>query len=141
MKIFTIQVIILAMISLSLPACETQEVKAEPEEGHKVVVTSPLAKDVVITQQFVCQIHSRKHIDVCALETGYLEEIGVKEGQRVKKGDLLFKIVPVLYKGKLDAEVAEELLERETIDGADVARIVHSTLSGSEAPSATVDVD
>ncbi|MEZ5273165.1 MAG: hypothetical protein R2694_12805 [Ilumatobacteraceae bacterium] len=44
------------------------------------------------------------------------------------------------HRGALD-KVAEELLERETIDGADVARIVHSTLSGSEAPSATVDVD
>ena len=36
------------------------------------MVTSPMAKDVIITQQYVCQIHSRQHIDVCALEDGYL---------------------------------------------------------------------
>ena len=71
------------------------------------MVTSPMAKDVIITQQYVCQIHSRRHIDVCALQDGYLEAIPVKEGQAVKKGDVMFKIVPTLYQAKLDAELAE----------------------------------
>ena len=74
------------------------------------MVTSPQAKDVTITQQYVCQIHSQRHIEVRALEGGYLEEIPVKEGQAVKKGDLMFKIVPTLYKAKLDAEMAEAQL-------------------------------
>ena len=73
----------------------------------QIVVTSPKAKDVIITQQYVCQIHSQRHIKVRALENGYLEEIPVKEGQAVKKGDVMFKIVPILYKAKLDAELAE----------------------------------
>ena len=51
------------------------------------MVTSPMAKDVIITQQYVCQIHSRRHIDVCALEDGYLKAIAIKEGQAVKKGE------------------------------------------------------
>ena len=71
-----------------------------------------MAKDVIITQQYVCQIHSQRHIDVCALESGYLEEILVKEGQAVKKGDLMFKILPTLYQAKLDAELAEAQLAR-----------------------------
>ena len=79
-------------------------------EGQKIVVTSPMAKDVIITQQYVCQIHSQRHINVRALENGYLEEIPVKEGQAVKKGDVMFKIVPILYQAKLDAEVAEAQL-------------------------------
>ena len=77
------------------------------QEQHKIVVTSPEAKDVTITQQYVCQIHSQRHINVRALENGYLEEIPVKEGQAVKKGDLMFKVVPILYQAKLDAEMAE----------------------------------
>src|SRR5262245_13705423 len=52
-------------------------------EQRKVVVTSPEAKAVTLTQQYVCQIHSQRHINVCALENGYLEEIAVKEGQAV----------------------------------------------------------
>ena len=41
------------------------------------------------------------------LQNGYLEEVPVKEGQAVKKGDVMFKIVPTLYQAKLDAELAE----------------------------------
>ena len=34
------------------------------------------------------------------MESGYLEEITVKEGQAVKKGDVMFKIVQTLYQAK-----------------------------------------
>ena len=64
------------------------------------MVTSPIAKDVIITQQYVCQIHSRQHIDVCALEDGYLNSIRIKEGQQVKQGDVMFETLPILYKAE-----------------------------------------
>ncbi|MFO0889343.1 MAG: efflux RND transporter periplasmic adaptor subunit [Isosphaeraceae bacterium] len=87
----------------------------EPEEQsrheqQKIIVTSPKAMDVTLTQPYVCQIHSRRHIEICALESGYLEQILVREGQAVKKGDLLFKILPTLYQARLDAESAEAQL-------------------------------
>jgi membrane fusion protein, multidrug efflux system len=109
MKISPILAIIVALISLSLPACETHKAEAQ-QEDHKIVVTGPKAKDVILTQQYVCQIHSQRHINVRALEDGYLEEIPVKEGQEVKKDDVMFKIVPILYQAKLDAELAEARL-------------------------------
>jgi membrane fusion protein (multidrug efflux system) len=65
---------------------------------------------VISTQQYVCQIHSRRHIEVCALESGYLDAIPVQEGQAVNEGDLMFKIRPVLYEAKLDSEEAEAQL-------------------------------
>ena len=43
-------------------------------------------------------------------QNGFLEEIPVKEGQAVKKGDVMFKIIPTLYQAKLDAELAEAQL-------------------------------
>jgi membrane fusion protein (multidrug efflux system) len=79
----------------------------EAHHDHKIFLTSPLEKDVTITQEYVCQIHSQRHIEVQALEGGYLESVPIKEGQAVKKGDLMFKIIPILYQAKLDAEVAE----------------------------------
>src|SRR5262249_3394439 len=57
--------------------------KEEEQPHHEqasIVVTSPNAQDVVITEDYVCQIRSQRHIDVCALESGYLEEISVREG-------------------------------------------------------------
>ena len=93
--------------SASMSRIFTSTEEEAHHEEHQIVVTSPMAKDVIITQQYVCQIHSQRHIEVCALEDGYLEAIPVKEGQAVKKGDVMFKILPVLYKARLDAEVAE----------------------------------
>jgi membrane fusion protein, multidrug efflux system len=90
--------------------------EAAPVEHHKVVVTSPMAKDIDITQDYVCQIRSRRHIDVCALENGYLKAIPVKEGQAVKEGDLMFEVVPVLYKAKLDVELAERDFAKMEMD-------------------------
>jgi membrane fusion protein (multidrug efflux system) len=109
MKISKLPAIILAVICLSVPACQMQEGEHESEH-HKIVVTTPKAKDVIITEQYVCQIHSRVHIEVRAMQSGYLQQVLVKEGQEVKKGDLMFEIIPILFKAKLDAEVAEAKL-------------------------------
>ena len=76
-------------------------------EQNKIVVTSPMAKDITITRNYVCQIHSQNHTDICAFDDGYLEAIPIKEGQAVKTGELMFQIRPVLYKAELAAEVAE----------------------------------
>ncbi len=110
MKVVTTRFFTLALLFSSFtPACDTgraQEKEGHQEETHKIVVTTPVAKDVVTTEPYVCQIHSRRHIEVRALESGYLEEIHVKEGQSVKQGDVMFKIVPVLYQANLDTEAA-----------------------------------
>lgn len=120
MKIQAIAGLVLALVPLALSGCvsnadsheqskdETHSAAhGESEHAHKIIVTSPLKKDEISTQPYVCQIHSCKHIEVRALEGGYLQEVGVKEGQAVKKGDLMFQIVPTLYQARLDSEVAE----------------------------------
>jgi len=106
MKVSPIRAIILALMSLTLSSCNRQTEGAH-EEAHKIVATTPQVKAVTITQQYVCQIHSKRHIKVRALEMGYLEAIPVKEGQEVKEGNLLFSVRPILYQKKADAENAE----------------------------------
>jgi len=85
-------------------------------EPPAIVVTSPKAMDVTLTKQYVCQIRSRQHIDVRALEMGYLEEIPIKEGQAVKEGEVLFTVLTNIYKAKLDAENAEAKLAQIEYD-------------------------
>jgi len=114
MKFCPIAAILLTSLSLSLAGCskveeqlyaEVQEHEGGHDEqhevhghpAHKILVTSPVRKDVISTQQYVCQIHSQRHIQIRALERGYLEQIPVREGQVVKEGDPLFKVIPVLY--------------------------------------------
>lgn len=109
MKASFFKVSVLALIALPLSSC-AKHVEEHHEEAHKITATTPVAKDVTITQQYVCQIHSQRHIDVRALERGYLEAITVKEGQAVKAGDVLFKVLPNIYQAKYDAEMAEAQL-------------------------------
>lgn len=82
------------------------------EEKTEIIVTSPKVEDVTITESFVCQIRSKRHIEVRALDEGFLSKISIQEGQSVKEGDLMFQILPVLYKARLDAEAAEAELAR-----------------------------
>ncbi|MEZ6131467.1 MAG: efflux RND transporter periplasmic adaptor subunit [Planctomycetaceae bacterium] len=86
---------------------ESSHDDAHHEAAHRIVVTSPVLKPVTMTQEFVCQIHSHRHIEVCALENGYLQEIPVNEGQAVRQGDTLFTILPTIYQANLAAEKAE----------------------------------
>jgi membrane fusion protein (multidrug efflux system) len=132
MKITAIAAILLGLVSLSLSGCLSQsESQAAVESGshgeqgeaeqhaHTIVVTSPVRKDVISTQPYVCQIHSCQHIEVRALEGGYLQQICVKEGQTVKKGELMFKILPTLYQARLDSEEAEVQRVQIELDNAE----------------------
>ena len=117
MKSLPIQAILLMLLSLSVSGChrtnaeESGEASAHGE--HEVIIaTSPKAMDVVITKPYVCQIHSRRHIEVRAIEPGYLQEVNIREGQAVKKGDVLFRLLPILYEADLNAKRAEADLAR-----------------------------
>ncbi len=79
----------------------------EKEEEVQYLVTSPLSRDTTITNDYVSQIHSIQHIELRALEKGYLEKIFVDEGQYVKKGQLMFKILPIQYQAELMKAQAE----------------------------------
>ena len=83
------------------------EVKHSEEEEESFLVTSPLAKDTSIFKDYVCQIHSIQHIEIRSQERGYLQKIYVDEGQLVRKGDLLFKIMPALYEAEREIARAE----------------------------------
>lgn len=109
MKVQLLSVCVLALMSVSLCSC-ARETQAHQEEHHKIVATSPQLKPVTITERYVCQIHSQRHIEVRALEQGYLEEIQIKEGQQVKAEDPLFSVRPILYQSKLEAAAAEARL-------------------------------
>lgn len=102
--------LLLALLSASSSDCTTtqaQEPDEQHESHHPIVVTSPVKRDVDSARQFVCQIHSRRHIELRALERGYLQEVRVHEGQAVHEGQRMFEILPVIYRAKLQAHEAD----------------------------------
>lgn len=90
---------------LCYTSCKTKdEVK---EEETKFIVTSVLKKDTLTTREYVCQIHAIQHIELRALERGYLQKIYVDEGQVVKEGQMMFQIMPALYQAEQQKAQAE----------------------------------
>ncbi|MBJ2124416.1 efflux RND transporter periplasmic adaptor subunit [Flavobacterium sp. IB48] len=97
---------IMTLCALVFAGCNSKK-EEEKEEKTKFLVTNPIEKDTTITKDYVSQIHSIQHIEIRAQERGYLEKIYVDEGQMVKKGQLLFKIMPALYEAELKKSKAE----------------------------------
>lgn len=81
--------------------------KEEKEEAGKYAVTTPLTVDTSFTKEYVAQIRSVKNIEIRAQEKGFLQNIYVDEGQFVRAGQVLFKIMPRIYEAELMKAQAE----------------------------------
>lgn len=86
--------------------------KVQPEEETTFVVTNPIQRDTLIYKDYVCQVNSIQHIEIRALEKGYLQNIYVDEGQYLKKGQLMFKIMASIY----DAEAQRAQAEKDYVE-------------------------
>lgn len=93
------------MAALCTIGCNSH--KEEKKEERTFQVTQPVAMDTTITKEYVCQIHSIRHIELRAMEKGYLQTITVDEGQKVKKGQSMFGIMPNIYQAELQKSKAE----------------------------------
>lgn len=91
--------------SFCFAGCGSKE--HEQEDEIKFTVTSPLKQDTTVTRDYVCQIRSIQHIELRALERGYLQNIYVDEGQMVKKGQMMFQILPLILQAETQKAQAE----------------------------------
>ena len=99
-------IVFIILLKLSLiNSCK--EPSREQHEELRFKVTSPIKMDTVVYQEYVCQIRSIQHIELRTQEKGYLQNIYVDEGQSVKKGQLLFKIMPTITEAEVQKAKAE----------------------------------
>src|SRR5690606_172607 len=80
---------ILSLLALLLNGCDLED-REEHEEVPELEVTLPLRKDNNLTKEYVSQIHAYQHIELRALEKGYLQDTFVDEGQVVQQGQPMF---------------------------------------------------
>ena len=99
--------VVLGLIAiLLLNGCHQAKTETH-EEMPKYAATTPFREDVSLTKGYVSQIHAIRHIEVRSLEKGYLQDIFVDEGQLIKKGQPMFKIMPNIYQAELLKAEAE----------------------------------
>lgn len=100
-------------------SCESEK-KGEVHEAIKYVATKPIIMDTLTTKEYVCQVNSIQHIELRAFEKGYLQEIFVDEGQSVKKGQMMFQIMPMLYQAEQHKSKAELQTQEAEVDFAEI---------------------
>ncbi|MEO6915354.1 MAG: efflux RND transporter periplasmic adaptor subunit [Chitinophagaceae bacterium] len=96
------------------PGCKPKPIKKE--EAVTYSVTSPSKIDTVFVKEYVSQIRSVRNIEIRAQEKGFLQDIYVDEGQSVKAGQVLFRIMPKFYEAELlkaEAEARSTEIELE----------------------------
>lgn len=114
------------LMSVVLLQTSCTQKKEKKEEENVYTVTSPLMVDTSFTKEYVSQIKSVRNIELRAQEKGFLQNIYVDEGQTVKAGQLLFRIMPKMYEAELsksesEAKMAEiELQNTKMLSDKDV---------------------
>ena len=81
------------------------------EGGHHQTgnypATHPMRQDTELTREYVAQIRAIQHIELRAMEHGYLDDIFIDEGQWVTKGEKMFQIMPRVYQAEAKKAAAE----------------------------------
>lgn len=109
----------LVLIGLALAACGQ---KPKTEAALPVVtVSAPLQKDVVDWDDFVGRFEAMDQVDVRPRVSGYLTRIGFKDGELVKKGQVLFEIDPRPYQATLDQAKAQAERAQAAVQNARTA--------------------
>ncbi len=133
---------IIAMLYLT--SCTSK--KEEKEETGKFTVTNPIAIDTSFTKEYVSQIRSIRNIEVRAQEKGFLQNIYVDEGQFVKEGQVLFRIMPKMYEAELlkaqsESKAAEiELLNAKTLADKNIVSKSEQALAQAKLEKARAEV-
>lgn len=83
-----------------LCACGKQADTSATKTAPKVVYTKPVVRDIVLWDDYTAKIEAIASVNIRAQVGGYLKSINFKEGENVKKGDLLFVIDPRPYSGR-----------------------------------------
>jgi len=93
------------IVMLLIASCSHEQ--PHKEEIAAFEVSLPIIKDTTINKEYVAQIRAFQHVELRALDEGYLQKIYVDEGQFVKKGQLLFQLLPIVYQSEKQKAQAE----------------------------------
>jgi len=100
-KLAALAVLFLAL-GLSLAGCEKKQTASSPE-APKVTVAKPLSEKIVDWDDYIGRFEAVQTVEIRPRVSGYLVNVHFQDGQKVKKGDLLFTIDQRPFIAALDA--------------------------------------
>lgn len=100
-----------ALIFPLLVACGAKKADGPPPAAA-VLVSAPLQRDIVDWDEFVGRFEAIEQVEVRPRVSGYIQSVGFRDGEIVKKGQLLFVIDPRPYQAAL-AQTRADLASAE----------------------------
>jgi multidrug efflux system membrane fusion protein len=96
--------------------------KAGVDEVVPVVAATALRKDVPVILEGVGTARARNTVTIRPQVDGKILSINFREGQDVKKGELLAKIDPATYQAQLDQAIAKKGIDEALLNNAKLDR-------------------
>ena len=121
-------------LALPLAGCKPAPGKASPSPAE-VEVAPVVSGPIRLSDEFNGRVASINSVDVRARVTGYVDEVGYREGDSVKRGDLLFVIDPRPFRDALDSAKANLEREQAAAAFADIQEKRAKQLNASDAIS------
>src|SRR5690606_15507844 len=95
----------LILLVFTISSCNNAQKSAESTDTESQLrvlpVTKVITRDTSLYREYVADIQAVQNVELRARVQGFLERIYVDEGQRVKKGQILFKINDEEYRAEL----------------------------------------
>jgi membrane fusion protein, multidrug efflux system len=123
-----------ATLTIPLAGCKSAADK-KPSSPAAVEVAAVVPKPIHLSDEFNGRVASINSVDVRARVTGYVDNVAYREGDSVKRGDLLFVIDPRPYRDALDSAKASLEREKAAAAFANIQAKRAQTLNASNAIS------
>jgi len=91
-----------APLAILLGACGQSQPQQAAPPPIKVSVIRPVEKEITEWDEYTGRLQSPESVEIRPRVGGYLQSINFKDGQMVKKGELLFVIDPRPYEAEVD---------------------------------------
>ncbi len=127
--------VLLAVLLAALPGC--REKSPPPPKPPTVSVAKPVTEAVAKHLDFTGNTAAIRSVTLVARVEGYLEQIHFSDGQRVKKGDLLFTIQQEQYQAQLKQAEAQVQAQKVALHHAETELSRYAHLVKQDAATET----
>ncbi|MBE8728298.1 efflux RND transporter periplasmic adaptor subunit [Flavobacterium hungaricum] len=124
MNTYKHQFLLFSLSLLVLVSCG-DKAKNNAKDIKTVPVYKVTLKDTIVSSKFVADVHAKNNVEIHVRIPGLLDKVYVSEGQKVKKGQILFKIS--------DVELQIQLLKAEAVFKTTMADLRIATVELEQA--------
>lgn len=96
--------LLVAVVALAV-SCSKQQAEANEVKSYDLLCVMP--SDYTITTEYAASIKGLQDIRIIPRIEGYLQEVLIKEGERVREGQVLFRIESVAYQAAVETAAAD----------------------------------